>query len=177
MLTAALLLLFAAVAALDGVWIHLCQLQLHARPASWVEHVWHTVSAVLFVPIVAILFVRPSGGALLWLAMALLLATHVVEVLDVRAERESRRDLGGLSRFELGVHVAAVASRTAAILALLVQRPAAIWWSDRAATELPAAVVSAGEMVLGGSVLVATLHVVLAVLYCPCRRPQLAAPP
>jgi hypothetical protein len=108
--------------------------------------------------------------------MALLLATHVVEVLDVRAERESRRDLGGVSRFELGVHVAAVVSRTAAILALLVQRPAAIWWSDRAASELPTVVVRAGEMVLGGSLLVAALHVVLAVLYCPCRRPGLAQP-
>lgn len=175
MIAAALLLLFAAVAALDGIWIHLWKLRLHARPASWMEHVWHTASAVLFVPMVALLFVRPSGGMFLWLAMALLLATHVVEVLDVRAERDSRLDLGGLSRFELGVHVVAVASRTAAIVALLVQRPAAIWWSDRAATELPTAVLRAGELVLPGAVLVAAIHVALAALHCPCRRPAVRA--
>ncbi len=175
MIAAALLLLFAAVAALDGIWIHLWKLRLHARPASWMEHLWHTASAVLFVPMVALLFVRPSGGVFLWLAMALLLATHVVEVLDVRAERDSRLDLGGLSRFELGVHVVAVASRTAAILALLVQRPAAIWWSDRAATELPTAVLRAGELVLPGAVLVAAIHVALAALHCPCRRSAVEA--
>jgi hypothetical protein len=174
---AAFLVVFATVAALDGVWIHLWKLRLHARPASYAEHLWHTASAVLFVPTVALLFARPSGGTTLWLALALLLAIHVVEVFDVRAERESRRELGGLSRFELGVHVVAVVSRTAAIAALLASRPVAIWWSEAAsaAAPVPALVVLIGEGAAIGAVGIALLHLVLAALHCPlCGRSRLA---
>ena len=91
--SAAFLVVFAAVAALDGVGLHLWKLRLFARPASYVEHLWHTAGAVLFVPTIALLFVH------------------------------SRRELGGLSRFELSVHIVAVVSRTAAIPTLLAARP------------------------------------------------------
>ena len=174
---AAFLALFAAVAALDGVWIHLWKLRLHARPASYVEHLWHTASAVLFVPTVALLFAVPSAGTTLWIALALLLAIHVVEVLDVRAERASRRELGGLSRFELGIHVAAVVTRTAAIVALLAARPTSIWWSDATRVgELPSVVVQVGQLATIGAIAIAVLHLVLAAAHCPsCSRTRLAA--
>jgi hypothetical protein len=165
----AFLLIFTAVAALDGVYIHLWKLRLHARAASYVEHLWHTASAVLFVPMVAALFVADARGVVLWLGLAMLAATHVVEVFDVRAERSSRRALGGLSRAELAVHVAAVATRTTAVGLLLATRPAAAWSLDAApvAGSTPALLVAASEGVLWGAVAVALLHVGLAVRHCP----------
>jgi hypothetical protein len=174
------LILFAAVAALDGVWIHLWKLRLFARPTSYMEHLWHTASAVLFVPTVALLFAHPSAGPTLWLALALLVAIHVVEVFDVLAERESRRDLGGLSRFELSVHVVAVGSRTVAIAALLAARPGSIWIGDGASAPLPAVIARVGEAVAMGAVGIAVVHIVLAVLHCPvctrwCTRPPAGA--
>src|SRR5262245_2286431 len=82
----AFLLLFAGVAAIDGLYIHLWKLRLHTRPASHAEHLWHTASAVLFVPMAATLFVADPRGGVLWIGLAALMATHVVEVFDVRAE-------------------------------------------------------------------------------------------
>jgi hypothetical protein len=154
-----LLLSFAAIAGIDGVYIHLWRLRLHARAASYAEHLWHTASAVLTVPTVLILFVMPAHGGLLWTGLGLLALTHVVEVFDVRAERSSRRALGGLSRFELSMHISAVATRAAAVVTVLVAPPSAL-------------VASAGLAVVVGAAGVALLHIVLAVAWCPvCRRP------
>jgi hypothetical protein len=168
-ISASLLLLFAGVAAVDGVWLHLWKLRLHARPASYAEHLWHTASAVLFLPTVLLLFVAQPSGPLLWLGVAFLLAVHVVEVLDARAERASRRELGGLSRFELTLHIAAVASRTLAVAALFLAQPASIWapWAATSPDALPSVIARAGELVAIGAAVVAVLHVSLAALYCP----------
>ena len=168
------LAVFATLAALDGVWLHLWKLRLHTRPASYGEHLWHTASALLFAPAIALLFVWQVSGAALWSTVALLVALHAVEVLDVRAERESRRELGGLSRFELSLHVAAVASRTIAVAAVLIARPISIWRLDGASAGdvLPSIVAQVGAAVSVGALAIAALHVVLAARYCParCRR-------
>lgn len=174
-LSVGFLLLFAAVAAIDGVYIHLWKLRLHTRAASFAEHLWHTASAVLFVPTVLVLFVWPSAGAVLYAGLAALVVTHVVEVFDVRAERESRRELGGVSRFELGIHVAAVATRSAAVLLLLLARPGAIWSPDGTAQALPPGIAMFGSAIAAGAVGIAALHVVLAAMYCaPFCRPRVA---
>jgi hypothetical protein len=165
----AFLLIFVAVAAVDGVYIHLWKLRLHARAASYVEHLWHTASAVLFVPMVAALFVADARGVVLWLGLAMLMATHAVEVFDMRAERSSREALGGLSRAELAVHITAVTTRTAAVGLLLASRPAEAWSLDAVpvAGSAPALLAAASEGVLWGAVVVALLHVGLAVRHCP----------
>ncbi|MBC8070792.1 MAG: hypothetical protein IAG13_20870 [Deltaproteobacteria bacterium] len=172
-LAAASLMLFGMVAAIDGVWLHLWKLRLHTRAASFVEHLWHTASAVLFVPTVALLFVWHATAGRLWLAMALLLAIHIVELFDVRAERESRRELGGLSRAELSIHVLALVSRTAAISLLLLSRPAAIWSlaGVQVRETVPSIVADVGAAITLGATAIAVLHVGFAALYCPqCRR-------
>jgi hypothetical protein len=158
LVTAILLLAFAAIAAIDGVYIHLWRLRLHARAESYAEHLWHTASAVLTVPTVVLLFVLPARGATLWIGLGLLMLTHVVEVLDVRAERKSRRAFGGLSRFELSMHVAAVATRTGAVATVLVGPPSAL-------------VATVAMSLVVGAVAISLLHVVLAIQHCPvCRR-------
>lgn len=155
--TAGLLLAFASIAAIDGLYIHLWRLRLHARAESYAEHLWHTASAVLTVPTIVLLFVLPSSGALLWAGLGLLALTHGVEVLDVRAERTSRRRLGGLSRFELSMHVGAVVTRAAAVAAVLVAGPSAL-------------VAAIGLSVAIGAAGISVLHIALAVVHCPICR-------
>jgi hypothetical protein len=94
----------------------------------------------------------------------------VVEVFDVRAERASRRELGGLSRIELSVHVAAVASRSMAVVLLLLSLPSEAWSlaAPPAATgTAPALIAATGTLVLWGAVAVALVHLGLAVRWCP----------
>ena len=104
-LSSALLLVFAALSAVDGVYIHLARLRLHAHAASWTEHVWHTGRAVLFAPILLSLFTHVTGGALLWAGIALLVVDQALELLDTTSENESRAALGGLGTFEYVLHV------------------------------------------------------------------------
>lgn len=167
-LAAILLLLFAAFAAYDGVYVHLVALRLHSRSASYVEHLWHTASAILFVPVAALLFVEPTHGVALWTGVAAAVAMYAVEIFDVRAEKASRADLGGLARSELAVHVAALVTRTAAIGLVIAARPAAAWGLGAApATSASPFAQTAGLAVLAGAVVIATVHVVLAALHCP----------
>jgi hypothetical protein len=165
------LAVFAAFAALDGVYLHLFRLRLHARPASWREHVWHTASAVAFVPMVAALYLGSAGGYRLWLGTAAVVAIHVVEVFDVRSERASRAALGGLSRGELAVHVAAITTRTVSLVALYAAIPAAAWSGSAVGPALPVALVPVVHGMLAGAIAIAVLHVWLAVRHCPvCLR-------
>lgn len=163
------LLVFTALAAFDGVVLHLLKFRLHARPESYTEHLWHTASAVLFVLVVAGIFAVDAGGALLWGGVAALVATHVIEVFDMRAEKESRRSLGGLSRGEFAIHVAAVVTRTVAVAAFLWSRPLAAWslsfTPDASATASGFELLGPG--LLWGAVAIAALHLVLALAHCP----------
>jgi hypothetical protein len=63
----------------------------------------------------------------LWLGVAFVALLYWVEIHDVRSETASRADLGGLSRFELGLHVVLVVTRTVAVALALASRPAAAW--------------------------------------------------
>jgi hypothetical protein len=161
--------LFAMLSAVDGLYIHLWKLRLHARPASYREHLLHTARAVLFVPVLVLVFALPTAGPLLWAGIALALLDQVVGVTDALAERDSRASMGGLGRGEYAIHVVLVALHAIALTLALAARPSAAWASDAPMLvgELPAAVklLVAGP-VLGG-LLVATLHVVLA---WPARR-------
>ena len=174
MLPTAFLLVFAAVAALDGIYIHLWRLRLHARAASYAEHLWHTASAVLFVPVVALLFVAEPRGAGLWTGLGFLVAVHVIEVFDVKAEPASREALGGLSRAELAIHVVAVGTRTIAVGLLLASLPDGAWSLAAAGSGAPPPpmVLASGVAVLLGSVAIAIIHVWLAIRHCPVCAPK-----
>jgi hypothetical protein len=171
-----LLVVFVTLAAVDGIYVHLLRLRLHARPQSWLEHLWHTASAVLFLPAVAAIFLAPTGGALLFAGIGSFAAIHAVEVLDVKVERSSRADIGGLSRAELSVHVALVVVRTLAIALSLAARPVAAWsldapWIVGSHTMVVTALVAA---LIPGAIAAAAVHVWLAWRHRPevCCLPQ-----
>lgn len=167
------LIVFAVLAALDGVGVHLVWLRLHARARSWPEHVWHTASAVLFVPVLVTLFLAPTSGATLWVGVALLVLLHVVEVLDVRSERASRADLGGVGRAELAVHVLAITTRTIATVLAFASRPLASWLptASTAAAPYTGWVGSAVSALVPGAIVIAAVHVWLAWRHRPAGAP------
>jgi hypothetical protein len=172
-LSSALLLVFAALSAVDGVYIHLARLRLHAHAASWTEHVWHTGRAVLFAPILLSLFTHVTGGALLWAGIALLVVDQALELLDTTSENESRAALGGLGTFEYVLHILLTTLRTAAIAVGLAARPAAAWSlsAPNVLGELPGFWGVAVLQLVPGAVVIALLHVGLAVRHrrlCGC---------
>jgi hypothetical protein len=99
-----LVVAFALVATVDGLYFHLWKYRLYARPESQYEHLLHTANVCVFVPQLFLFFcVVPRGP---WLALAALLTftTLAIEVADVRCEGDSRRSMGGLSSTEYLLH-------------------------------------------------------------------------
>lgn len=170
------LLMFAALSALDGIYIHLIRLKLHAHAASWLEHLWHTGRALLFVPILLTLFAVVSGGALLWTGIALLVLDQTLELLDMTSEKRSRERLGGLSSFEYVVHVSLTTLRTAAVALSLAARPASAYAlsSPYVVGTLPAPWAFLVHQLVPGAIAVGVLHVWLAIRHRPQRCPCLA---
>jgi hypothetical protein len=172
-IASALLLAFAALSAIDGVYIHLFRLKLHARAASWREHVWHTGRAVLFVPIVLSVFGVVSGGPLLWAGIALVAVDLALEVLDMASERGSRREIGGLGSVEYVLHGALITLRTAALALSLAARPASAYALDAPSviSALPGPWAFLVAQLVPGAVVLAAVHVWLAVRHrhhCGC---------
>jgi hypothetical protein len=166
-----LLAAFAALAAVDGIGFHLWKLGLHARPEARREHRLHTARALLFVPILALVYGLPTGGLALWLGLSIALADTALEAWDVFEEPASRRALGGLSRAEAVLHALLVTLRAASLALAFAARPAGAWgWS--AAWQLappdPARARFVLYGLLPGAVAVAALHLALA------RRPRAA---
>lgn len=125
-----LLLGFAVLSMIDGVYLHLWRYRLWARADSRAEHWLHTGRAVLFAPIVLLVFATPTAGAALWAGVALLVVDQVLEVLDVLEERRSRETIGGLGSGEYLVHAILVTLRAGAVALALASRPAAAWSLD-----------------------------------------------
>lgn len=154
---------FVVLSTIDGLYIHLWRLRLHQRPESYREHVWHTARALLFAPVVAILFAMPSAGTLLWLGVVLAVADQVAGVYDAMSERDSRRTLGGLGRGEYVLHVILVAVHAIALTLVLAARPAAAWSlsAPPLLEDWPAVTMLVAGPIVGG-IAVAALHVALA---------------
>ncbi len=167
-----LLLGFVGLSMVDGLYLHLWKLRLPARAASYREHLWHTVRAVLFAPIVLAIFAAPTAGWALWTGIALLAIDQLAELLDVLDERDSRAELGGLSSFEYAVHATLVTLRAAAIALALAARPAAAWALDAPAQlgAYPAAIDTLIGGLVPGAIVTAALHLWLAWRHRPASR-------
>lgn len=121
------LMLFSLVAGFDGIYFHLYKYKLYARQDSFYEHKMHTISAVLFIPVVYFLFGANFSGLLLWLGVLFILAESYIEIADVLSEKDSRASLGGLSSGEYATHVVAITLRAAAIALALAAKPLSAW--------------------------------------------------
>lgn len=163
------LTLYALLGAVDGLYLHLWRYRLHAEPSARREHLWHTARAVLFPLTVALLFLAPTGGALLWLGVAVMASDLALSVADVLEEGDSRRFMGGLPSGEYALHGILIALHVAAVALLLGSRPAAAWSLSAPlvmAQPWPSLATIVATNLLPGAILVAGVHVALAV------RPQ-----
>jgi hypothetical protein len=163
LLSLGFLALFAVTAMIDGVYLHLWRYRLYARPEARLEHVIHTVRAILFVPALWWVFVGNTSGGLLWLGIGAIVVDFVVQILDTRIEADSRSFQGGLPRAELSIHIIAAVSHFALIVTSLLARPAEAF-ARHVPIEgaVPTFVAeSALAVFLGGAVMMAALHVAL----------------
>lgn len=128
LIAAALLLdLSATIALVDGAYLHLYRYRLYARAASRTEHVTHTARAVVFAPMIYLLFGRCFAGAVLWATLAIVLVDFAIQSWDVLVEGASRASLGGLSSLEYWIHVATITTHVAAVTLVLAARPPGAW--------------------------------------------------
>lgn len=169
-----LLVVFALLSAIDGLYFHLWKYRLHARAESRREHLLHTLRSLLFPAIVLALYAQPSAGIILWIGVGLVVLDAGVEFWDVWIERDSRVAWGGLSSAEYLLHVLLTILRTASLALNLAARPIEAWyWS----TPGLVASTNAGlaefvtRSILPGAIGVALLHLWLL----RPRRPELQA--
>ena len=121
------LILFSAIAAADAVYFHIIKYKLYARKESRYEHKLHTFNAVLFPFTGLFLFAENFGGAALWAGFILTVVTFGLEGLVVACEKDSRRNIGGLTTLEYGLHMAMVGLRVAFTALIFAQKPVSAW--------------------------------------------------
>lgn len=124
------LVVFLILASVDGLYLHLWRYRLHTREASRYEHRLHTLTAVLFAATFCALFLRETGGVLLWTGVVLVAVDALVALLDMRSEADSRADLGGLSNGEYVLHMFIMAARGVSLALAFGGRPVAAWQLD-----------------------------------------------
>lgn len=169
-----LLVVFALLSAIDGLYFHLWKCRLHARPESRREHLLHTFRSLFFPAIVLTLYAQPSAGFILWVGVGLVVLDAGVEFWDVWIERDSREAWGGLSSAEYLLHVLLTILRTASLALNLVARPIEAWyWSTPGLVAGSNAALAdfVTRSILPGAIGVALLHLWLLLP----RTPELQA--
>ena len=163
LIAAVCMVLFTAIASIDGLYFHLFRYRLYDRPASRYEHRLHTANSLLFVPLTALLFCAEPLGLWRQLVLALFLGSFVIEILDVRCEEDSRRDLGGLTTSEYLMHFLMSGLRFGSVVPLLASAPLTQWLPENTAlASRPLWLFLTGAWLAGPGVPIAILHVYLA---------------
>lgn len=160
--SAACLVAFTLIASIDGLYFHLFRYRLYARPDSRYEHWLHTINAVLFVPLTALLYCAQPLGLWRQLTLALFIVSVLLEVMDVRCEEQSRRSLGGLTTSEYLMHFLMSGLRFGSVVPLLVSGPLGQWLPEQTAlAPRPLWLLVIGAWLAGPGVLIAGLHIYL----------------
>lgn len=120
-LSAICLVLFMILATYDGAYLHIWKYELFNQKDSVFEHKTHTVRAVLFPLIVWLLFIQTDYFSFL-LGVFLVLFDLVVLAIDAYSEKDSRKFMGGLPKWEYIIHLFANAFHFAAIVLILATR-------------------------------------------------------
>lgn len=105
LITSILLLAFGVLAVIDGFYLHIFKYQLHTHAESKMEHLSHTVRAVLFPAIVYFLFLSKHSEMGFYIGISLVIVDMIVLVIDAYMEKDSRAFMGGLPRWEYILHL------------------------------------------------------------------------
>lgn len=100
-----LLLAFALLAIIDGFYLHIFKYQLFNHKESELEHLTHTIRAILFPLIVYFLFINQNCLTSFYLGVLFIVIDIVVLVIDAFIEIDSRSFMGGLPRWEYILHL------------------------------------------------------------------------
>jgi hypothetical protein len=100
-----LLIAFAILAVIDGFYLHIVKYQLYNHSESKLEHLTHTIRAVLFPAIVYFLFIKQNSEVSFYMGASLVLIDIVVLLIDAFIEKDSRAFMGGLPRWEYILHL------------------------------------------------------------------------
>lgn len=157
-----LLALYALIAFIDGVGIHLVMLRLHAHQETYREHAVHSIRAVLFAASLPLLFVYHTSGVWLWIGVLLMSIDLVMGGWDAWMEREARAALGGLGQAESMIHITASVIHGGMLALILASRGAGDWLygSTGLGSMLPHGALVV-EWILPGSVFLAVAHCAL----------------
>lgn len=120
-LSAIFLALFMILATYDGAYLHIWKFELFNQDDSIFEHKIHAIRAILFPFIVYLLFIRNDYYSFL-LGIFLVLLDLVVLAIDAYYEKDSRRFMGGLPKWEYIVHLFSNTFHFAAIALIIVTR-------------------------------------------------------
>lgn len=105
LISSILLLAFAALALVDGLYLHIIKYKLYSQPESRFEHLTHSIRAILFPAILYFLFVKQGSSASFYLGILLVCADIGVLGIDAFVEKDSRAFMGGLPRWEYILHL------------------------------------------------------------------------
>jgi len=117
------LLIFCLIGAFDGLYFHYYKYQLHLYKETKLEHYIHGLRGMIFSPIAFIFFVMESSGFILLLGLSLLFIDLILEIFDILVEKESRKNLGGISSGETLCHVFATGFRLLALGFIISKKP------------------------------------------------------
>ena len=115
-----LLIAYSFLALFDGVFLHLYKYRLYEHKESKFEHLTHTVRAILFTGILVSLFINIENNSLFLFGAALVVADIITLIVDAYLEKDSRKFIGGLPRWEYILHLLVNGFHFASIAVFLV---------------------------------------------------------
>lgn len=154
------------LATYDGFYLHIFKYSLFNQKESLFEHKTHTIRAILFPLIVWLLFLNETSLIGFIIGVFLVVLDLVVLAIDAFSEKESRKFMGGLPKWEYIVHLFSNGFHFSAIILVLALKlnitDSSIYFlntlSDSTAENLFQLV---SVNVIPGAIILALLHVLL----------------
>ena len=159
------LLLFMMLATYDGFYLHIFKYRLFDRRESVFEHKTHTARAILFPLIVWFLFLDESLSGFL-IGILLVVLDLIVLAVDAYSEKESRKFMGGLPRWEYIIHLFANAFHFSAIALVLalklgIEGPNMVFVDFLPTSSAKELFQAVSINILPGAILLAAVHMAL----------------
>jgi hypothetical protein len=164
-LASTLLICFAVLGAFDGFYLHLVRYKLYQHQESRAEHWMHTVRTLLFPAVLYFLYLSNAPTAF-YIGIVLTGLDLLVVGADAYLEKDSRRFMGGLPRWEYIIHLFVNGFHFATIAVFLLIKlrlteNGVTLASDFTGVKSYSTFIWIVENLLPGAVLIATLHLLL----------------
>lgn len=157
-------LLFGLIGIIDGFYYHIWKFKLHKHPETRFEHITHSLRAAIFLALLILLFQYDFGSMPLYVTVGLVALDIIVLLIDLVAEGDSRRNLGGLPHREYIVHVVANTLHYVALALILVAKPIEAWSPEspvELSREFPEITTLVAKNLIPGVALLTLAHILL----------------